>query len=995
MTHRLFVSPLILSALLLGGCSSFGTSEPVGDAEQALGGACANVTFTVDPITSEVIGKPVDLTASAACLNPEYLFWVKDPTGTWTSVCGSDYQASGQCQWDTTGLAPGAYDLQGWARTVGGSDVEGANYVTNFTLATSGSCQPVALAVTPTGGANAGQHVMLGGSAPCTAGGSDYEFWVETHDGWTDPWGGNPSNTTCDWDTTGLPQANDYNIQVWARTHGDSPAAGYTSAAFVTPSYTLGPPASCDAVTLTTDPPQGAVDEHITLIGDATCAAGTPEYIFYVRTANGWAAPGGGYSTSRTCDGATTGLPPGHDYEIQVWTRAVGTTLALGYDSVAILGSYALGPTPVCGSVTLSTSPSTSAPVGSVVTLTGDAACSSGSAEYVFWVDTPGGWVAPCGDYSTNPTCDWDTTGLADGGYDIQVWTRAHGARPAAGYDSVAILAGYELGGGACGCPLGTKRCGGSCVSVDDPLYGCGAAACTPCSFSHGLAACDASHACVISICEPGWSDCDGNPSNGCEADLRSPTTCGSCGNSCSGQKCSQGSCVAACTPPLTDCSGECVNLATDADHCGGCTAPCAQPTAGRFMKCSGGSCTADVCQPGYTACDSTINGCINLQDSIANCGACGANSCAVNSEGLAGCIAGACMPCEAGFTASSGTCIDTDNDANNCGSCGHTCADSCANGACVAESSFQIVGGLSNGVGLAVDDEAVYWADAGSGLVNKSGKSGENVTTLASGAAQISGFATDATNVYWSDKLGAAVMAVAKTGGAPWLVSAGNTPRNLFVRDGYAYWIDADLSVYRAPTSGAGPATLLVTNTTTQFGQPLPLTLHAVDANNVYVSYVYQPGVHSYAFYYYVPTTGGTLTNIAPLTCQFGGALVATNTELYFSCDANFIPTSLGVYDKQLPNPNLLWSTRVDGSMADSRSLFVDPLNIFIGGGGCVAPFAPTLLVELSQCSTPSQAVVQSRRANLSTTYEQVVADQTSVYWLSSEGWIGKAPRL
>jgi hypothetical protein len=42
--------------------------------------------------------------------------------------------------------------------------------------------------------------------------------------------------------------------------------------------------------------------------------------------------------------------------------------------------------------------------------------------------------------------------------------------------------------------------------------------------------------------CAPGFADCDGNPSNGCEANLSSNEHCGFCGNNCTGMSgCSMG----------------------------------------------------------------------------------------------------------------------------------------------------------------------------------------------------------------------------------------------------------------------------------------------------------------------------------------------------------------------------------------------------------------------------------------------------------------------
>ena len=58
--------------------------------------------------------------------------------------------------------------------------------------------------------------------------------------------------------------------------------------------------------------------------------------------------------------------------------------------------------------------------------------------------------------------------------------------------------------------------------------------------------------ACRKGVCErdcaPGWGDCDGDPSNGCESNLKTnDVNCGACGNRCdtqAGQPCVEGQCV-------------------------------------------------------------------------------------------------------------------------------------------------------------------------------------------------------------------------------------------------------------------------------------------------------------------------------------------------------------------------------------------------------------------------------------------------------------------
>jgi hypothetical protein len=87
-------------------------------------------------------------------------------------------------------------------------------------------------------------------------------------------------------------------------------------------------------------------------------------------------------------------------------------------------------------------------------------------------------------------------------------------------------------------CPAGVGDCNG------DPADGCETALDTPsncgacglaCALPHASASCDGG-ACTLGACDPGYGDCDGNPQNGCEASLAlvpNSANCGACGVSC------------------------------------------------------------------------------------------------------------------------------------------------------------------------------------------------------------------------------------------------------------------------------------------------------------------------------------------------------------------------------------------------------------------------------------------------------------------------------
>src|SRR5690606_34181073 len=54
------------------------------------------------------------------------------------------------------------------------------------------------------------------------------------------------------------------------------------------------------------------------------------------------------------------------------------------------------------------------------------------------------------------------------------------------------------------------------------------------------------SGSCGIGTCEPGFFDCDLDPTNGCESEVNSDAAnCGGCGLACgSGQACENGACI-------------------------------------------------------------------------------------------------------------------------------------------------------------------------------------------------------------------------------------------------------------------------------------------------------------------------------------------------------------------------------------------------------------------------------------------------------------------
>ena len=146
-------------------------------------------------------------------------------------------------------------------------------------------------------------------------------------------------------------------------------------------------------------------------------------------------------------------------------------------------------------------------------------------------------------------------------------------------------------------CPSGQKRCDNRCVSESDPSTCCALSSCAPCVLLHATARCGDNGQCAVAACLKDYDDCDTEP--GCETDLaHDPNHCGSClapacvtahgTPGCSAKVCSTGG----CDPGFDDCNhnprdGCEIDLREDPGHCGACDHPCA-PT----QLCQQGSCT-------------------------------------------------------------------------------------------------------------------------------------------------------------------------------------------------------------------------------------------------------------------------------------------------------------------------------------------------------------------------------------------------------------------
>lgn len=239
------------------------------------------------------------------------------------------------------------------------------------------------------------------------------------------------ASSSVQWNTAGLPSGS-YSAYVYVRAAGTTKADSPASVSVLVGDV-------CNSVSLTTNPasPQ-SVGTAVSLTAAATCTgSATPEYRFMAKSGSNAYTELRAWSTSPLANFNPGDL--GLHYVV-VYARAVGNAAP---ESQKLI-SYYFGER--CGSLTVTTTPAKYTLPGTPVSISATATCTgtaspeyrysylpSGSAAWVVFQD----WTS-----TNNPT--WNTTGLAEGAYQVRVETRANDYAGAA--QAVSLLA-YTLGG--------------------------------------------------------------------------------------------------------------------------------------------------------------------------------------------------------------------------------------------------------------------------------------------------------------------------------------------------------------------------------------------------------------------------------------------------------------------------------------------------------------------------------------------------------------------
>jgi hypothetical protein len=253
-------------------------------------------------------------------------------------------------------------------------------------------------------------------------------------------------------------------------------------------------------------------------------------------------------------------------------------------------------------------------------------------------------------------------------------------------------------------CKGGAICCGSACLDVSSDTDNCGACGnkCRP--VANGTPICSGGQ--CVAKCSDGFGDCDRQVNNGCETNLAGDIrNCGACGNLCSGganssATCAAGKCNNHCATGYDDCDGNpangCeANLFADPANCGMCGSSCLGLANATSGHCSNGMCAIGACKDGFADCDGkAITGCeSNLNTDPAHCGDCGVACKLPHSK--TNCVAGSCgiVSCDKNWgdcdlDPSNGCERDLSSDKANCGMCKHVCqgmssSQSCVAGAC------------------------------------------------------------------------------------------------------------------------------------------------------------------------------------------------------------------------------------------------------------------------------------------------------------------------
>jgi hypothetical protein len=393
---------------------------------------CVAVTDSASPPSPAMASMLVTITANASgCPNPNpvYEFWILAPGAT-AYTDAQPYSTSPTLSWPTTGLAPGVYRINVWARDASspglGSNSSGTwdTYNANLTYTLTAGCPAVSDVASPARTAMASMPVTITASASACPN-PKYKFWVLAPGATAYTQGQDySSNPTFNWNTTSLTPGT-YRINVWTHDASDtgvySNASGSWDAYNANLTYVL--TAGCPGVTDSASPAAGAMPGVAVTVTASAPGCPAPQYEFWVLYPGASSyILGRGYDASPVFNWNTNTLALGA-YRINVWVKdgaGVYSNSSGSWDAynAGLVYNLIAG----CSSVTDSASPPSPSAVGTTITITAVAA-GCPNPQYEFWILAPGASsYSNLQPYSGTASASWLTGGLAPGTYRINVW---------------------------------------------------------------------------------------------------------------------------------------------------------------------------------------------------------------------------------------------------------------------------------------------------------------------------------------------------------------------------------------------------------------------------------------------------------------------------------------------------------------------------------------------------------------------------------------------
>jgi hypothetical protein len=379
---------------------------------------CSTIAVTPSVASPSTAGTNVAFTAVAGCDQgdtPEYLFAFRGP-GEASYTVVQDWSTSDVWTWTQTGTETnGTYNLLVYTRAQGAMATEAWRVISHkITGGVGDTCDTNPLLVAAYDGTN----VNLTGSVGCSGTAvAEYSFYAKgpSDSTYTEIRGWSTSATYA-WDASSAEQGSWIFLMYTRVENGNGGVDGYDFT-----SVTVQGCAPADSPDFTTAANLGSRVYRLTT--NAGCNA---EYKFF------YAPPSAPTSFSMirdwgsaTYDWDASGTGETGNHRILVYARRVGGSGSVETWDVINVDVQDSG---VCDSTALSFSPSSSVDVGTTVTMTATPTCTLGATgEAQFYVRAPGESTYTLARDWGALTYDWDTTGLADGGYWILVYVRAQG----------------------------------------------------------------------------------------------------------------------------------------------------------------------------------------------------------------------------------------------------------------------------------------------------------------------------------------------------------------------------------------------------------------------------------------------------------------------------------------------------------------------------------------------------------------------------------------